>query len=161
FRLDVDVYAVGVLRHPGDAMGEAHIEIAGIGVFGGDRGGQLVLLVLQDEWKFELVVHALEIEFGDHPVRDPVVEAVLGRYEPERNDLPGDAELVEQFERRRMNRSRALVFDRRGLLLEHGDRHAAPVERERAYHADRTGADHDYPMVRIRSGHSTLTPAAL
>ena len=42
-----------------------------------------------------------------------------------------------------MDRGGALIGDRRRLLLEHGDRHAAPMKRERADHSDRPGTDDD------------------
>jgi hypothetical protein len=133
-------------------MGEAHVEFTGLRILGGDRRGQLVLLVLQHERKAKLVPQILEVELGDHLARDPVVKPILGRDESERDDLLRNAEIVEQVERGRMKRSRALVGDRRGLLLEHGDRNAPFAERECADHSDRTGADDD-DVLRARSGH--------
>ena len=53
-----------------------------------------------------------------------------------------------------MQRGRALVLDRRRLLLEHGDRHAAPVERQRAHHPDRPRADDDNARVCLRRRHA-------
>jgi hypothetical protein len=41
-----------------------------------------------------------------------------------------------------MDRRGALIFHRRWLNLEHGDGNAAPIERQRAHHTDRTRADH-------------------
>ena len=142
-RCDLDVDAVRGLRQPGDVVREAHVEIAGIGVFGGDRRGELVLLVLQHERKPDFVAQQIEIELRDHRARRPVMEAIGVRFQPERQDFLEHAELVEHFQRRRMDGRGALVLDRRRLDLEHGDGDAAPVERERAHHADRPRADHD------------------
>jgi len=134
-------------------MSEPDVEIGRIGVFGGDRGGQLVLLILQDERKLEFIAHAVKVEFSHDRMAHPIVKAVRRGHEAERNDRLGDADRVEQFQRRRMERSGALILDRRRFLLEHGDGNAALVERERAYHADRPGADHDDPRVWFLSRH--------
>src|SRR5262245_21548699 len=85
-RGNLDIDAVSLRRDAGDAVAEAHVEIGGIGVFSGDRGSELVLLVLQYEWKLEFVAHSLEVEFGDDRLGHPVVKAVLGGYEAKWND---------------------------------------------------------------------------
>ena len=89
-------------------------------------------------------------------LRDAVVEAIGVGDQPERDDLLGHAEVVEHLQRGRMQRGRALVLDRRRLLLEHGDGNAAPVERQRAHHADRPCSDDDDARVCLRSCHAGL-----
>jgi hypothetical protein len=58
-----------------------------------------------------------------------------------------------------MDRGGALIGDRRRLLLEHGDRYAAPVEREGADHADRPGTDDDRTRM-FRHSATNLDPIA-
>ena len=146
----------GGLGQPRHAVREADVEIGRVAVFGGDRCRQFVLLVLQHEGKADFVLHRPEIEFGHHRMRDAVVKPVRARYQPERNDLFGDAEIVEHLQRGRMQRSRALVLDRRGLLLEHRNGDAELVEGERTHHADRPCPDNDDPRVRFRCRHAGI-----
>ena len=47
-----------------------------------DLAHQLVLLVLQDKGKGELVGEIAEVEFGHRLAREPVVKPVDGRLEP-------------------------------------------------------------------------------
>ena len=125
-----------------------------VGVFRRDRGGHLVLLVLQGERKSELVSHQVEIELGDHRVGHPVVKAVGRRNHPERDDFLRDAEIVEHLQRGRMNRRRPLVHGRRRLLLEHGDGNAAAIQRQRAHHADGACSDDDDARICLRCCHA-------
>jgi hypothetical protein len=141
-----------------DGMGKAYIEVAGIGVSRGDRFGELVLLVLKHEGKAELVIHAAKVELRDHRSRDAIVETIARRFEAERDNGLGYAELVEEFERRRMDGGSALIGDRGRLLLEHDDRNSAAIERERADHPHRARADDDDAPVTIACGHAEFAP---
>ncbi len=153
-RIDLDFDIVGALRQAGDAVRKAHVEIAGVGVLRRDRGGHLVLLVLQREGIAELVPHQVEIEFGNHVVGDAIMEAIGVRDQSERDDLFCHAELVEHLQRRGMDRRRALLDRRLRLLLEYGDGYAAPVERERAHHPDRPCPNDDDARACFRCCHA-------
>ena len=142
-------------------MGEPHVEVAGVAVFRRDRGGELVLLVLQHERKPEFVPQPIEIEFGHHLAGDAIMEPIRGRHEPERKYFSGHAEVVEHVQSRGMQRRGALVLDRGGFLFQHGDGDAAPVERERADHPDGTGPDDDHSVVRALGRHELGRHAGL
>src|SRR5262249_22958367 len=106
----------------------------------------------------ELVAHASEVELGDYRFAHAVVEAIGRRDEPKRHDFLRHAELVEKGQRRRVDRSRALVAHPRPLLLAHRDRHAPPGGRGRAHHADRAGADHEHARVAGHRDYCTWRP---
>src|SRR5262249_28406493 len=113
---------------------------------------------LQHEGKAELLAHAGEIELGHDRVAHAVVETIGRRYVPARDDLLGHAEVVEQLERGRVDRSGALIAHGRRLLLAYRDRDAAPMQRERAHHADRAGPDHEHARGAGHRGYCTWSP---
>jgi len=78
------------------------------------------------------------------------VEPIGVGLQAERQDFLEHAKLIEHLEARRMNGRGALVLDRSGLGFEHRDGNAAPVQRQRAHHADRTRADNDDAGICFR-----------
>ena len=149
-RRDLDVDAVRGLHQPGDVVRKPHVEIAGVGVLGGNRRRELVLLILQHERKLDLVLQEIEIELRDHRVAWPIVETIGAGPEAERQDFLKHAEFVEHFEARRVDRRGALILDRCRLGLEHSDGNAGSVERQSAHHTHRPRADNDNARVTLR-----------
>src|SRR5262249_13484739 len=152
-RLYLDLGFVAALDKHRHTMGESNIEACDIGKLCRDHRGQLVLLILQNERKSELVAHAIKIEFGDHRARNPVVKSIGLRYEAERDDPFGYAEIMQDVQGWRMDRCSALILDRRRLCLEPGDWNSALAERQRAAHADGPRPDDDDPLVGLASCH--------
>ena len=78
---------VRMLREPGHGVGETDVEIRPAAVERENLAHQLVLLVLQDVGKRELVGEITEVELRHRLAREPVVEPVDRCHEPFRNDF--------------------------------------------------------------------------
>src|ERR1700722_16086868 len=124
-------------------MAETDVKVRSIGVFGGDIRSQLVLFILQDEGKTELIAHLIEIEFGDDTAVEAIVIAVFRRDEAFVDNARGAPDLVEHFESRGMKGGGPLVLYRRRFLFEHRDRNAALAQGERAYDPHRARSNNN------------------
>src|SRR5262249_40645228 len=91
---------------------------------------------------------------------DPIVKPIGAGNQSERDDVLGDAEVVEHLQSRGMQRGCALIFNRRGLLFEHRDRNAALVERQRAHHSNRPCSDNDDAPPCCHAGFAAYFLAA-
>ena len=141
--------------------GEADVEIRPAAVEREDLAHQLVLLVLQDIGKRELVGEIAEVELRHRLAREPVVKPVDRRLEPFRNDFRRKPERIEHLDGRRVVGGGALVDEGLGQRLQRHERHALAMERQRQHHGDRPAAgDNDGITFRHVSCPEWLTGGA-
>jgi hypothetical protein len=108
-------------------MAESDVKVRSVGIFSEDIRGELVLLILQDEGKTELVPHLVEIEFGYDAAVEAIVIPVFRRDQAFVDNTRGDPDLVQHFKSGRMNRGGSLVFYWSRFLLKDRDRNATLV----------------------------------
>ena len=77
-------------------------------------------------------------------------------YQTARLDVCQNIQPVKHLESGRVQRSSALIAHWRRFLFKHRDRNAGPIERQRADHTHRAGADDENPLLTL---HAVLLPA--
>ena len=154
--VDRDPQVVIPMLDAGEGVGIEGVEAGFPGKRLGDVPGQLVLFVLEDEGKAKLVLQQCQIERGHPFATGPVVVLERRCLQAPGDDVPGDAQVVQHFQGRRMDRRRPRIDHRFGVFLHHADADPALEQSQGAGHPHRPGADHDDVEFPLHGAYPTI-----
>ena len=137
-----DARTVGIICDRGDLNAHADLGMRERGEHLDDHARDLELLALQ--------THREARDLGEHGQIEvheliglPIAELIDGRIQTERDDALGNADRIEQIERRGMYRRSAQIFRQLEIAFDQEHRNAALCETQCGNAAHRTRAGHD------------------